>query len=410
MGGMAFNIDDWVARTQNKYWDVDGYYGAQCWDLWAKYCMDAYGLPMNACTTPTGYAGGLYASFPTSPQVGETFEKKGSDYNPVKGDVVIWQVCPTYKWSHIAIVLGGIDGDTIDVLTQNPEPSVHKKIPLERAHVGYLHPKNLPSGGTTPGGNNPTGTNTPTVTNGGSEWIESVHGNELWVHRVVNGQERIEVFYKSVSNVWIKNISKTNEQNNSNGGDGGQAHPSVGGEAGYALYVVGTVESGRRWDAVEGNLQGIGIAQWSFNRRKDLLKSMRKCDAAGWSAFAAAAPAVASAVESDAVFDRPLTQGEADAFATFARRDQSKQGQREQFAADYTSYPHRYDDDRMQILWVTAYHQAPASASAIPEATTLAGLRDNILATSPFGSYYTRYQTAYNLLNIWDGTSNPPNF
>ncbi len=35
----------------------------------------------------------------------------------------------------------------------------------------------------------------------------------------------------------------------------------------------------------------------------------------------------------------------------------------------------------------------------------LAGLRDNILATSPFGSYGTRYQTAYSLLNVWDGKS-----
>ena len=45
---MAFNIDDWVARTQGHYWDVDGYAGAQCWDLWAKYCMDAFSLPMGA--------------------------------------------------------------------------------------------------------------------------------------------------------------------------------------------------------------------------------------------------------------------------------------------------------------------------------------------------------------------------
>lgn len=407
---MAFNIDDWVSRTQNKYWDMDGAYGAQCWDLWAKYCMDAYQLPVSACTTPTGYAGGLYASFPTSQGVADTFEKKGNDYSPVKGDVVIWQACPNYPYTHIAIVLGGIDGDQIDVLTQNPEPSVHKKLPLARAYVGYLHPKNLPSGGTTPGGDNPTGTDSPTVHHDDSYWIESVHGNDLMVHRVVNGKSVSELFRKSASNTWVYSLGNKNSQNNANGGDGGQAHPSVGGEAGYALYVVGTVESGRRWDAVEGNLQGIGIAQWSFGRRLDVLGAMRKADADGWGAFKAAAPAVASLVESGGDFTRPLTQTEADAFGVFARRDASKQGQRAQFMVDYSGYPQQYDDDKLQIMWVTAYHQSPAGALNVPKSSSLAGLRDNILATSPFGPYYTRYQTAYNLLNIWDGKSNPPNF
>ena len=410
MGGMAFNIDDWVQRTQNKYWDMDGAYGAQCWDLWAKYCMDAYQLPVSACTTPTGYAGGLYSAFPTSQGVANTFEKKDNNYNPVKGDVVIWQACANYPYTHIAIVLGGIDGDRIDVLTQNPEPSVHKKLPLARDYVGYLHPKNLPSGGTTPGGDNPTGTDSPTVNHYGSYWIESVHGNDLMVHRVVNGKSVSELFRKSASNTWVYSLGKKNSQNNANGGDGGQAHPSVGGEAGYALYVVGTVESGRRWDAVEGNLQGIGIAQWSFGRRLDVLEAMRKADADGWAAFKAAAPAVASLVGSGGDFTRPLTQSEAEAFGAFARRDASKQGQRAQFLVDYAAYPQRYEDDKLQIMWVTAYHQSPAGALDVPKASSLAGLRDNILATSPFGPYYTRYQTAYNLLNIWDGKSNPPNF
>ena len=105
-----------------------------------------------------------------------------------------------------------------------------------------------------------------------------------------------------------------------------------------------------------------------------------------------------------------MTGSEVAAFQTWAQRAQSHPGQRAQFATDYEGYPQKYDDAKMQILWVCAYHQSPAGALNVPTATTLAGLRDNILATSPFGPYGTRYQTAYSLLNVWDGKSAPPNF
>lgn len=409
---MAFDIDDWVERTQNHYWDVDGYAGAQCWDLWAKYCMDAFSLPMGACITPTGWAGGIWTQYPTNPQIEQTFEKQGSDYTPVKGDVVFWQVCGAYPYTHVAIVLDGIDGDMIDVLTQNPEPSVHKKLPLERAHVGYLHPRNLPSGGSTPSGDNPTGTHTPTVTQSGGRWIETTAGGDLVEHRTVNGKPTAELFRKSTSNTWIYSLNNTASGDNTNGGDtdSGQSSASIGATPGYALYVIGSVESSLRWDAVESNLQGIGIAQWSFGRRIDVLKAMKQADPDGWTAFAAAAPQVAQIVDNGGDFTRPLTTIEADAFRTFAGRGASHAGQREQFAADYKSYPTQYTDPKLQILWVCAYHQSPAGALDVPKATTLEGLKTNILATPPFGPYTNRYQTAYNLLRVWDGTSNPPNF
>lgn len=175
--------------------------------------------------------------------------------------------------------------------------------------------------------------------------------------------------------------------------------------------MVGTVEAGLRWDAVEAaNLQGIGIAQWSFERRLQVLNAMKAADPAGYSAFKAAAPEIAALMESGGTFKRSLTSAEATAFRTWAGRGESREGQRKQFTEDYAGYPKEYTDAKMQILWVTAYHQSPANALKVPKASNLAQLKTNILSTFPFGPYTTRYNQAYSLLSVWDGKSNPPAF
>ena len=115
-------------------------------------------------------------------------------------------------------------------------------------------------------------------------------------------------------------------------------------------------------------------------------------------------------MESGGDFTRNLTQAEAAAFQTWAARSESHEGQRKQFAEDYAGYPQEYDDDKMQILWVTAYHQSPANALKVPKASNLAQLKANILSTYPFQPYSNRYNQAYSLLSVWDGKSNPPAF
>ena len=171
------------------------------------------------------------------------------------------------------------------------------------------------------------------------------------------------------------------------------------------------MEAGLRWDAVEAaNLQGIGIAQWSFGRRLQVLNKMREADPTGYTAFKSAAPEIAALMENGGTFTRNLTATEAKAFKTWATRNESKEGQRKQFAEDYAGYPQEYEADKMQILWVTAYHQSPANALKVPKASTLEQLKSNILATYPFSPYVTRYNQAYSLLSVWDGKSNPPAF
>lgn len=389
---------------------MDGAYGAQCWDLWAKYCMDLYGASVSDCITPTGYAEGNYTRFPTNAKMAAIFEKKPADYSPVKGDVAFWNFSSQHTGSHVSIVVeDGVHNGRITVLSQNPNPAQRMSFDLT-AFLGYLHPKALgEGGGTTSTEENPTGDNShgsPDSARGGA-WIHW-QGDNLYLHESDNAGTRTRIFYRTTANNFLEKASRSQPSS-----DSGQAHPStsISSENSYALYVVGTVEAGLRWDAVEADsLQGIGIAQWSFERRLQVLNAMKAADPTGYDAFKAAAPKVAALMESGGTFKRSLTSVEAAAFHTWAGRSESRDGQRKQFAEDYAGYPKEYSNVKMQILWVTAYHQSPANALKVPKASNLAQLKNNILATYPFGPYTTRYNQAYSLLSVWDGKSNPPAF
>lgn len=384
---------------------MDGAYGAQCWDLWAKYCMDMYGLSVSDCITPTGYAEGLYTRYPTSTRVEQTFERKAADgYTPVAGDVAVWTYNHIYTGSHVAIVIkDGISNNTVHTLSQNPNPANPLDLSLEGI-LGYLHPRTLPESTE----NNPTGNNNSgsADTSRGGAWIHW-QGDNLYLHETDNHGSKTRVFYRTTANNFNEKASQSQPS-----GNNGQSHPSssTSSENSYALYVIGTVEAGLRWDAVESTLQGIGIAQWSFGRRLQVLNAMKTADPTGYAAFKTSAPEIAALMESGGTFTRALTSSEAAAFRTWAGRTESREGQRRQFAQDYAEYPQEYSDTKMQILWVSAYHQSPANALKVPKATSLAGLKANILATYPFSPYTNRYNTAYSLLSVWDGKSNPPSF
>lgn len=404
---MAITFNQWVDQTKNRFWDMDGAYGAQCWDLWAKYSMDMYGMSIQDCITPTGYAGGLYTSYPVSARCGQVYERTpASGYSPVAGDVAIWGYGTYTPYTHVAIVAGneGVKNNSIYIITQNPDASALKWFPIDGL-LGYLHPRTMPK----PDVDNPTGDNNQGHPDSGRRgaWIHW-QGDNLYLHETDNSGSHTRIFYKTTANNFSEKASQGQPSDSQ-----GQGHPSssTSPENSYALYVIGTVESGLRWDAVEAaNLQGIGIAQWSFRRRLQVLNKMREADPTGYAAFKSTAPEIAGLMESGGDFTRPLTSTEAAAFQTWAARGESHEGQRKQFAEDYAGYPQEYGDDKMQILWVTAYHQSPANALKVPKASNLAQLKTNILNTYPFQPYVSRYNQAYSLLTVWDGTSNPPAF
>lgn len=147
---MSDALDDWVMRHVDQGSDLDGAYGAQCWDLFAAYCVELLGAPGAwACSTAqsgpnAGYAGSLWEQFPTSGWMGATFDRLGADADPRRGDVAVWGNDPTHPTTHVAIVIeDGVHDGRIHVLAQNVDASMVARDMWDIAATdGYLRPKN----------------------------------------------------------------------------------------------------------------------------------------------------------------------------------------------------------------------------------------------------------------------------
>lgn len=197
----------------------------------------------------------------------------------------------------------------------------------------------------------------------------------------------------------------------------------------YAMYVIGKVESEWNWastytvDAIT-----IGMMQeWGPNALDLLTKLKNNGDTAAWSEFAAAAPDLASDVETYANNrnwweTRYLTSSEVAAwekYATYASNHKSQQEKwYEQFQNEYVPAAEKngFSQDRPQtlILWICAYHQSPRRAIEVVRScggnATLETLKNTILNNGVLGKYRNRYNTAYSMLKDWDGESAPPDF
>lgn len=80
--------------------DVDGYYGGQCWDLYAQYCREN-GIPFFHCTT-SGYVKDIWNNRKSSGILNYMDEVPNLE-SLQDGDVVIWGNCAACPYSHIAI-------------------------------------------------------------------------------------------------------------------------------------------------------------------------------------------------------------------------------------------------------------------------------------------------------------------
>lgn len=99
-------------KYNGKYIDVDGQFGAQCWDLGQRYFTECLGLPasvLGGC--------GLVSNMLYSPkrEVLDKYFKEVSIREMYEGDVVIWE------YGHIAI-FDHWDGKNCWYFSQNPNP------------------------------------------------------------------------------------------------------------------------------------------------------------------------------------------------------------------------------------------------------------------------------------------------
>ena len=94
-------------------WDIDGYYKKQCWDGYAKYCIEM-GVPFVYCTS-SGYVKDIWENRKTNGIL--NYFEEVETMQP--GDVVIFTENAYTPYSHVAIFHGDIDGQQGYFLGQN---------------------------------------------------------------------------------------------------------------------------------------------------------------------------------------------------------------------------------------------------------------------------------------------------
>lgn len=93
------NAQAFYADRINKGVDVDGAYGAQCWDLFAYFCKLA-GYPIINCTA-SGYAKDIANQKATNGLLKNFVEVSQSAMQD--GDWVIWGISSATPYSHVAM-------------------------------------------------------------------------------------------------------------------------------------------------------------------------------------------------------------------------------------------------------------------------------------------------------------------
>lgn len=151
---MAISLPDlekYVARVRSNYIDVDGAFGAQCWDQWSHYAMwvgaDSWPTYTNAGGEwpHSGYACNVFHNARTS-GITKWFDILPASATPRPGDVAFWDYGSAfYPWSHVATVLSVPRPGMLRCLTQNPG-AVQIADLVDRGLIGYLRPKNLTVG------------------------------------------------------------------------------------------------------------------------------------------------------------------------------------------------------------------------------------------------------------------------
>ena len=109
-------FEQFMTRYCGKKVDFDGVYGAQCVDLFRKYCDEVLCIPHTG--TVDG-AKDLYTKYNDLPLEKKYFTKRGKTTVPAFGTVAVWGATDKNSYGHVAIVIAKIDASTLIVFEQN---------------------------------------------------------------------------------------------------------------------------------------------------------------------------------------------------------------------------------------------------------------------------------------------------
>ena len=194
----------------------------------------------------------------------------------------------------------------------------------------------------------------------------------------------------------------------------------------YAMYVIGEVESGHRWNAVNYNDPiTIGMMQYYGLNAANLILDCAEADPTGYTAFKTAAPRVATAAEAGHSWNWwtsfYLTKAEGTAWQEWAERDENHAAQQAAWLERFSGYVETLEswglstsNPHTLIYAAAMYHQSPASAGNVVSACSATAVLSNMHATclnnAVLGQYYNRYNRVFLMLREWDGESEPPDF
>jgi len=138
----ANNSATWINANNGKYHDFDGYYGAQCVDLYNFYMTGFVG---GRASTGTGvnYAQDLWNNHDTGSLV-----QVARNQTPQMGDIAIWSNGMNGMGGHVAIIAQDNGNGTIRVLNANatsagPNGSTVMSNLSKGSLMGYLRPRKL---------------------------------------------------------------------------------------------------------------------------------------------------------------------------------------------------------------------------------------------------------------------------
>ena len=143
-------VDEFINRYNGVHIDEDGYYGAQCWDVSARYAREVVGCP--SFPTGSGGAEGVYRLFQSPiPNYFTRIANNKSDPNqlPKKGDVIVWDKYFSAPWGHTGVCISA-DSSGVTCLEQNgnnPGGVAYIKKRGWSNISGWLRPKTQPSSG-----------------------------------------------------------------------------------------------------------------------------------------------------------------------------------------------------------------------------------------------------------------------
>lgn len=113
---VAQATQEFIDLTNGKAWDMDGAYGDQCWDLWAKYVLSE-GLDFDYGCAPDGYADFVYKKYEKSGA--SKYFAKISKSDIQNGDWLFWDKGSSYPDSHVALLVKDNGDGTGLCLTQS---------------------------------------------------------------------------------------------------------------------------------------------------------------------------------------------------------------------------------------------------------------------------------------------------